>query len=170
MILINLYWLIQAVAYWSLVLFLVPINYLRKLILFSFLGGFIYTWIVQIIAVNLFKGWSFRPDILTFSNIPVFFTLSWFAVTTVFGYLLWRFPRYQIWIVMFFTLWATAMNYTALLLKQIHLLKWSIAETFMFAIFSHVLLLYAFKYLHHVNELGSTETMFEDSFSRFKNK
>ena len=71
---------------------------------------------------------------------------------------------------MFFTLWATAMNYTALSLKQIQLLKWSIAETFMFAIFSHVLLLYAFKYLHHVQELGSTETMFEDSFSRFKNK
>ncbi|KJS47712.1 MAG: hypothetical protein VR66_17965 [Peptococcaceae bacterium BRH_c23] len=166
--LIELYWLIQAVAYWSLVLLLIPLNYLKKLMLFSFLGGFIYTWIVQIVAVNLYKGWIFASDILMIYNIPVFFTLSWFAVTTIYGYLLWRFPRYQLWIVLFFILWATVMNYTALSLNQIFLPKWSIPQTFMFAIFSHVLLLYAFKYLHHVNELGATETMLEDSFLLFK--
>ncbi|WP_075364714.1 hypothetical protein [Desulfosporosinus metallidurans] len=166
----ELYWFTQAVAYWSLVLFLVPIIYIKKLMPFAFLGGFIYTWIVQLFAVDIFKRWAFKSDLVMIYNIPVFFTLSWFAVTTIFGYLLWRFPRYQVWFVLFFTLWATAMSYTAQLLNQIVLHGWSITETFMFAIFSHVLLLYVFKYLHHVNELGAKETMLQDSLSWLKDR
>jgi len=166
----ELYWVIQAVAYWSLVLFLVPLNYIRKLMLFAFLGGFVYTWVVQIFAVNIFKRWTFKSDLIMIYDIPVFFTLSWFAVTLIFGYLLWRFPRYQVWFVLFFTLWATTMNYIALMLNQISLRGWSIMETFMFAIFSHVLLLYVFKYLHRVNELGAKESMLLDSFSKLKDK
>ncbi len=166
----ELYWVTQAVAYWSLVLFLVPLNYIRRVMPFAFLGGFVYTWIVQIFAVNIFKRWIFKSDLIMIYNIPVFFTLSWFAVTLMFGYLLWRFPRYQVWFVLFFTLWATAMNYIALVLNQIFLRGWSIMETFMFAIFSHVLLLYVFKYLHRVNELGAKESMLYDSFSRLKDK
>ena len=160
----ELFWLTQTVAYWSLVLFLIPIKYIKKVILFSFLGGFVYTWIVQLLAVHTFNRWIFEPDILTVYNIPVFFTLSWFAATTIFGYLLWRFPRYQIWIVLFFATWATVMNYISLSLKLIHLPGWSLAETSMFAIFSHIVLLYSFKYLHHVKELGATETIIPDSF------
>ncbi|MCB8815512.1 hypothetical protein [Desulfosporosinus shakirovi] len=166
----DLYWLIQAVAYWSLVLFLIPLNYIKKIMLFAFLGGFVYTWIVQIFSVNILKRWIFEPDILMVYNIPVFFTLSWFAVTFLFGYMLWRFSRYQIWIVIFFVSWATAMNYITVSLKRIYLPGWSIPETFMFAIFSHVLLLYAFKYLHHVSKLGASENMIEDSFLSFKKR
>ncbi|MBC2722531.1 hypothetical protein [Desulfosporosinus sp.] len=166
----ELYWVAQAVAYWSLVLFLVPINYIKRLMPFAFLGGFIYTWIVQIFAVNIFKRWSFKGDIVMIYNIPVFFTLSWFAVTVIFGYLLWRFSKYQIWLVLFFVIWATIMNYTAHSLNQVFFNGWSIAETFMFAIFSHVLLLYFFKYLHHINELGANETMIQDSFSGLKDR
>lgn len=166
----ELYWVTQAVAYWALVLFLVPINYIKKLIPFAFLGGFIYTWIVQIIAVDFLKRWAFKSDLVIIYNIPLFFTLSWFAVTTIFGYLLWRYPRYQVWFVLFFTLWATVMSYIAQILNQIYLYGWSIAETFMFAVFSHVLLLYVFKYMHHVNELGAKDTMLPDSFSGLKDR
>ena len=161
----ELYWVIQAVAYWSLVLFLVPINYIKKLMPFAFLGGFIYTWIVQILAVNVFKRWVFKSDLVMIYNIPVFFTISWFGVTTIFGYILWRYPRYQVWFVFFFTLWATAMSYTAQSLNQIYFHGWSITETSMFAIFSHVILLYLFKYMHNITELGANETMLQDSFS-----
>ncbi|AFQ45445.1 hypothetical protein [Desulfosporosinus meridiei] len=166
----DLYWLTQAVAYWSLVLFFIPPYYIKKLMLFSFLGGFVYTWIVQIIAVNILKRWIFEADIFMIYNIPVFFTISWFAVTTIFGYLLWRFSSYQIWIVIFFTLWATLMNLTAVYLERISLPEWSIPETFMFAIFSHVLLLYVFKYMHHVDALGANEEMFKDSFMGFRKR
>lgn len=161
----EFYWFIQAVAYWSLVLFLVPINYIKKCMPFAFLGGFIYTWIVQIIAVDIFRRWTFKSDLVMIYNIPLFFTLSWFAVTIIFGYLLWLFPRFQVWFVLFFTLWATSMSYIAQSLNQVSFQGWSITETFMFAIFSHILLLYVFKYLHNVNELGATETMLKDSFS-----
>lgn len=35
----SLYWLTQAVAYWSLVLFLVPLKYIKQLMLFAFLNA-----------------------------------------------------------------------------------------------------------------------------------
>ncbi len=166
----DLYWLSQALAYWFMVLFLIPLNYIKKLLLFGFLGGFVYTWIVQIIAVNILNRWIFEVDIFMIYNIPVFFSLSWFAVTIIFGYLLWRFPVYQVWIVLFFAFWATAMNYTSLSLNRIFLPGWSVPETFMFAIFSHILLLYGFKYLHNISELGANKDMITDSLSGLKKR
>lgn len=164
----NLYWLLQGVAYWSLVLFIVPTRYIKNLLLYAFLGGFIYTWIVQIVAVNILSRWQFKPDILTLWGIPVFFALSWFAVTLIFGYLLFLYPKYQLWVVAFFVSWGTLMNYAAEIYNQVDMIGWTMAETFMFAIFSHVLLLYVFKYMHNVDELGSKENMVEFSLSAFK--
>ncbi|QHA00081.1 hypothetical protein [Dehalobacter restrictus] len=166
----SLYWLTQAVAYWSLVIFLVPKTYIKKLMLFAFLGGFVYTWIVQIFAVNIFQRWAFRPDVLMLYNIPVFFTLSWFAVTLIFGYLLRRYPKYQVAVVLFFILWAALMSYMALSINQIFFSGWSIPETLMFAIFSHVLLLYVFKYMSNTDELGANENMIKDSILVLKEK
>lgn len=164
----NLYWFIQGVAYWSLVLFIVPPRYIKKLLLYAFIGGFLYTCLVQIVAVVVLNLWHFKPDILTLWNIPVFFVLSWFAVTQIFGYLLYLYPRYQFWVVAFFVLWGTLMCYVAEIYNQIDMIGWSIAETFMFAVFSHVLLLYVFKYMHNVDELGSKENMIEFSLSALK--
>lgn len=166
----ELYWLTQAVAYWSIVLFIVPIGFIKRLILFAFLGGFVYTWLVQIIAVDVLGRWYFKPDILTFLGIPAFFVLSWFAVTLLYGYFLFKYPKDQVWIVAFFVLWATMMSYAAAALNQISMPGWSIPETFMFAIFSHVLLLYIFKLMHNVNELGAQEDMFKFTLSVLKNK
>lgn len=166
----SLYWLTQAVAYWSLVYFLVPKKYIKDLLLFAFLGGFVYTWIVQIIAVNLLNRWTFQPDILTIYHIPVFFTLSWFAVTLIFGYLLKRYHQYQVPIVLFFILWAALMSYIAISVKQISFAGWSIPETLMFAIFSHILLLYVLKYVFHENQLGANENMIEYLILRLRER
>mgnify|MGYP001381468132 CR=1 FL=1 len=166
----DLYWLTQAAAYWSLVLFLIPLIYIKEFILFAFLGGFIYTWAVQLLAVHTLGLWYYKPDIFTLWGLPVFFVLSWFAVTLIYGYLLFKYPRDQIWIIAFFVAWATLMNIFAHRLSQIFMPAWSIPETLMFAIFSHVLLLYAFKTMHNVEELGAKEHMVKFSLSILKNK
>ena len=80
------------------------------------------------------------------------------------------YPKYQLWILAFFVLWGTSMNYTAKTFNQITMIGWNIADTFMFAIFSHVLLLYVFKYMHHVDELGAKDNIIGFSLSNLKRK
>lgn len=166
----NLYWIIQAVAYWALVFFIVPGRFIPKVFVFAYLGGFLYTWTVQLIGVGGLRLWQFTPDPLTLWGIPVFFVMSWFAVTLIFGYLLLIYPAHQLWIVAFFVLWGTIMSYVALTLNQLAMIRWSVAETFMFALFSHVLLLYVFKYMHYVDELGSKEDMIKFSLAALKRR
>ncbi|MCF8011930.1 MAG: hypothetical protein K9L17_12380 [Clostridiales bacterium] len=166
----NLYWLTQAAAYWALVLFLVPSKYIKKFLLFAFVAGFVYTWIVQLIAVNVLDLWHYRPDIFTIWGIPFFFVLSWFGVTLVYGYLLFKYPGYQLWTVIFFVSWALFMSLIAKNLGHVSMPDWSTAETFMFAIFSHILLLYIFKLMHNVKELGTKDDTIKFSLSALKNR
>ncbi len=166
----ELYWLMQAVAYWSLCVFLIPLRYIGKFLPYAFLGGFVYTWSVQIIAVDFLELWYYKPDIFTFLGIPVFFTISWFGVTLIYGFLLYKYPRNQLWIIIFFVLWATAMCIIADNLKLVFMPNWSIPETLMFAVFSHVLLLYVLKFWYHVEELGARENIIGFSLSLLKNK
>jgi hypothetical protein len=162
------YWLVHALAYWFVVLLLVPLKYVRKVLLFGFLGGFVYTWLVQIIAVPVLGIWRFKPDVLTLWGIPFFFTVSWFGVTVLYGYLLLRYPRHQLWIIIAFLLWPTSISIIAHRAEVLFWNNWSNTETFMFAIFSHILLLYVFKYMHKVEELGAKEDMIPFSLSILK--
>lgn len=165
----TLYWFTQAIAYFSLVIFIVPYKYIKKLLPYAFLGGFIYTWIVQYIAVDILQYWAFPTDIFMVFGIPFFFVFSWFAVTILYGYILYQYPKDQLWIIIFFVSWATANNYISVYLNQIYFLSWTIAQTFMFAIFSHVLLLYMLKIMHKVDELGTKENILSFSLNLLKN-
>ncbi|MFZ7104285.1 MAG: hypothetical protein ACOWWO_16740 [Peptococcaceae bacterium] len=167
---IDFYWFNQAVAYWALVLFFIPFKYLKQIFFFAFLGGFVYTWIVQAMAVQVFEFWSFKRDLLSWWDIPLFFVMSWFAVTYLYGYLLYRYPRFQVFILAFFVLWGTLMSYTARLLKKLDMTNWSVLETLMFAVFSHVMLLYVFKFMHKVQDLGVHEDMLELTFGSLLRK
>ena len=166
----DFFWLNQAVAYWAIVLFIVPVKFIKKLLLFAFLGGFIYTWVVQYVAVAVLEKWVFVPDILTVWGIPFFFVMSWFAVTFLFGYFLYRYPKYQIFIVVLFVSWGTLMSILGHNYKQIGYQGWSNLETFMFAVFSHVLLLYFFKYMHRVTDLGVKEDMIDFTVRSLRSK
>ena len=166
----NFYWLNQAIAYSALVIFIIPLRFVKKLFVFAFLGGFIYTWVVQYLAVHIAKKWVFTPDILTLWGIPFFFVMSWFFVTLLFGYLLLKYPKYQIFIVAFFVVWGTLMSGFANYYKQIGFESWSNFETFTYAIFSHVLLLYVFKYMYKVTDLGAKEDMIDFTLKALKFK
>lgn len=62
------------------------------------------------------------------------------------------------------------MSYSARSLNLIYFSGWIIPETLMFAIFSHILLLYVFKYMHHINELGANENMIAHSIWQLNEK
>ncbi len=166
----ELFWFTQAVAYCSLVVFLVPYNYIKKFLPYAFISGFLYTWIVQYIAVVALGYWQFPADLFMVLGIPFFFVISWFAVTLIYGFLLYKYPKNQLWIIVFFVLWASVNNYVSVELNQIVFVSWTIAQTFMFAVFSHVLLLYVFKAMHHVDELGAKEDILQFSLAVLKNK
>lgn len=151
----NLYWLIQTLGYWGFAFLLIPWETWKKLFVFGLIGGFIYTWIVQFFAVNVFAKWLFTADILLALNIPVFFVLSWTGVTFVFGYLLLRYPKHQIIWVVTFAIIATLMNYFGLYYRMVELRGWGLLDTFMFGIFSHVLILYLYRFLHKNDEIGA---------------
>ena len=163
-----IYWLTQAIAYWALVFLLVPYNYIVRLLPYAFLGGFAYTWIVQYIAIHFLGYWSFAPDVFMIMDIPLFFVLSWFAVTLAYGYILYRYPKEQLWTATFFVIWATINNYVSLNFQQITFISWSIAQTFMLAIFSHVLLIYVLKYMYGVEELGAKKDILATSLAALK--
>ncbi len=169
-IVLSLFWFSQALAYFSIVLFIIPFKYLKILFPYAFIGGFIYTWIVQYIAVDILRYWAFPNDIIMIYGIPLFFVLSWFAVTYLYGYILYKYPKDQLWIIIFFVIWATLNNYVAISLNQIFFLSWTVVQTFMFAIFSHVLLLYLLKIMLKVDELGTKENILSFSLSLLKNK
>lgn len=135
----------------------VPLETLRKLLPFGLIGGFLYTWIAQFLAVDVFHRWVFRPDFLTVLGIPVFFVIGWFGVTLAYGYLLLRFPKYQIALVVFFAIVATHMNYAAIQCKAVVLSGWTLYDTFMFGLFSHVLNLYILKFMLKKEELGAPQ-------------
>ena len=155
----NYYWLIQALGYWSLTVFIVPFKYIKKLLLFSFIGGFIYTWIVQYSAVKLLNLWEYKSDFLTWQGIPFFFVMSWFAVTLLYGYLLIRYSKYQLYILFFFVAWTTVANYFPEQQGIFIAENWSITTTFMFALFSHVFLLYLLKLINGREELGTKDDL-----------
>ena len=125
---------------------------------------------MQYIAINVFQLWHYKPDIFSLWGIPVFFVFSWFAVTLIYGFLLYKYPKDQLWIIGFFVFWATGISLISGNLNIIFMPNWSVPETFMFTIFSHVLLLYVFKQMYNVNELGAKEDIMEFSFSILKNK
>ena len=155
----NYYWLIQALGYWSLTLFVVPWKYIKKLLLFSFVGGFIYTWIVQYIAVQIFELWQYKSDLLTWQEIPFFFVMSWFGVTLLYGYLLLRYSKYQLYILFLFVGWTTLANYIPQRSGIFIAKDWSVSTTLMFALFSHVLLLYLLKWINGVEEIGTKDDL-----------
>ena len=166
----NLFWLLLAMAFFSMFLLLVPGESRRKLFGFAVIGGFIYTSIVQYLAVDIFELWQFTPDVFVILNIPVFFVLSWTAVTWIYGYLLYTYPRQQLWIFHFFVLKALIIQLFAFLSNHITYRNWGTAETLFFAIFSHVLLLYLLKALYHVDELGAKADLVGYSLSLLKNR
>lgn len=153
------YWVIQALGYWSLTLFVVPFNYLKRLLLFAFIGGFVYTWIVQYSAVNLLNLWKYKAGFLLWQGIPFFFVISWFGATLLYGYLLIRYAKYQFYILLLFITWTTLANYfpeqEGLFLST----NWSLSTTLMFALFSHVFLLYLLKWLNGVEEIGTKDDL-----------
>lgn len=153
----TLYWLVQTLGYWSIVFFFIPPKTLKQLLPFGLVGGFLYTLIVQIMAVAVFQKWRFYPDFLTILGIPLFFIISWFGVTLTFGYLLLRFSKYQVVLVLLFALIATQMNYSAIKAGMTNLIGWSLLDTFMFGLFSHVLNLYLLKLMLKRDELGSPQ-------------
>jgi hypothetical protein len=166
----ELYWFLQSVGYWSLVVLLVPFNYIKKLLLFSILGGFVYTWIVQYLAVDILGFWVFTPDVLMVLEIPFFFVFSWFAVTLLYGYFLYQYPKHQLWILILFISWATINNYVSLELNQMAFFMWSVVHTFMFAIFSHIILLFLLKLMHNIGELGPKDDILSFSLAVLNNK
>lgn len=153
----NLYWFNQTVAYWSIMLLVVPLKYIKKLFIYGLLGGFLYTWIVQFFAVIVLKRWDFAQDIFTIYGIPFFFAMSWFGVTILYGYLLMNYSRYQFYILTFFVLLATFMDYAAIYSNKVSMTNWTIVDTLMFAVFSHVVLLYLLKYMYGIDSLGAHE-------------
>lgn len=150
-----LFWLIHTLGFWSIAFLLIPLSIFKRLLLFGFIGGFLYTWIVQILAVHVFHIWTFTKDILVLGDIPFFFVLSWTGVTFIFGFLLLRFTKFQYLIVLGFALIAALMNFTAQTHQMIKHDNWSLFQTFMFGVFSHVLMLYLLKLLFKKKEFGA---------------
>ncbi|MBM7556600.1 hypothetical protein [Halanaerobacter jeridensis] len=155
----NYYWLIQALGYWSLTLFVVPKEYIKKLLLFSFVGGFIYTWVVQYMAVQIFELWEYKSDLLTWQEIPFFFVMSWFGVTLLYGYLLMKYSKYQLYILFLFVGWTTLANYIPQRSGIFIAKNWSPSTTLMFALFSHIFLLYLLKWINGVEEIGTKDDL-----------
>ena len=166
----ELFWLLQALAFFAMLVLLVPPFYMKKLLLFVVLGGFLYTLFVQHVAVNVLKLWRFQPDFLTLWNIPIFFVLAWFAVTWIYGYLLFYYPKQQLWIFTFFVLKALALQIVAVSGNHISYIHWSTANTFLFAIVSHIFLIYLLKVLYRVDQLGVHEDLVGYSLSLLKHR
>ena len=155
----DYYWLIQSIAYWSLTLFVVPYKYIKKLFPFAFLGGFIYTWIVQYTAVQILNLWNYTPTFLPIYDIPFFFVISWFGVTLLYGYFLINYPKYQVYIIAFFVFWTTLTNYFAKQAGIFKMTNWNLFLTLMFAVFSHIFLLYLLKLMTGVEKIGTKKDM-----------
>lgn len=155
----SYYWFIQALGYWSLTFFIVPLKYLKKLLFFSFLGGFIYTWFVQYSAVQIFSLWAYKPSLISWQGIPVFFVLSWFGVTLLYGYLLIRYAEYQFYILLFFVLWTAVANYFSVQSGVFLEKSWNLSATLMFALFSHVFLLYLLKWINKIETIGTKKDL-----------
>lgn len=152
-----LFWLTSTLGYWSIAFLFIPLTMIKKLLPITLIGGFIYTWVVQILAVHVLKIWSFPNDFLMLWNIPLFFILSWSGVTLIFSYMVLRFTKYQSLIVLGFGLYAAFMNLLAERHSMIKHDNWSFFQTFMFGIFSHVLILYILKFIYKKKDLGAMQ-------------
>ena len=150
------YWLIHSLTFASLVLFIVPIKYIKKLFLYALIGGIIYTWGIHLLSIHIFSFWKFNSGIFILHEVPVFFSICWFFVTLLYGYLLLIYTDYQFYLLIFFALWSALMNYFAEASRMLLLIDWDLFLTFQFALFSHVLLLYILKWMFKVKELGSS--------------
>lgn len=155
----NLYWFIHTLAYGSIAALLIPLEYCKRLWLFTFLGGIVYTSVVQFIAVEVLEIWRFAPDLIDVFRVPLFFILSWTIVTLIYGYLLLRYPKYQVYIALAFVIWTGITNYAAEISDAVINLDWHLWLTIMFAVFSHVLLLFLLRLTNDAPTLGANDDL-----------
>ncbi len=155
----SIYWFIHTLAYTSVAVYVIPKEHWKRLWLFSFLGGFVYTLIAQYLAVNILEIWIFRRSIIDLFHIPFFFITSWTFVTLLYGYLLLRYSKCQFYIVLTFVAWTGITSYAAQVFGEVIHLDWNIWLTIMYAIFSHVLLLYVLKAMTGSDELGTKDDL-----------
>ena len=72
-----------------------------------------------------------------------------------FGWFLLKYPKYQILIVFSYAVIGTVKSFFGEYFKMIIMTGWSMLDTFMFALFSHVVILYLFKLLFRMKEIGA---------------
>jgi hypothetical protein len=133
-----IHWLILSLALWSLVIFMIPWGYIKKLWLPSFFSGFLFTYVINYLAVSYLHLWAFPATFLTFLQTPLFLAICWYGAMMIFGYFIMVYSRFKVFLVVLFAVATALIFYDASVEGHLKLGHWSIAETLFLGIFTHI--------------------------------
>lgn len=134
-------WWVFVAAVWVLTGILVPGVRIRGLFNAGLVGGFLLSFVLNVLGVLVFHFWRFGPDILPFMGIPVAVPIAWTAEVILFlNYL----PQHKLSVAMYTTAFAvvsTILDYFFLQLGMRVFINWNLFATFILGLISHGLVL-----------------------------
>lgn len=121
---------------------LVPRTEIINLVPFGLLAGFVLAFVLQYLAVNVFRWWKFKYAFIEVFNTPLGVSLSWIPAVMIFAYF-WPLAISKLGkliYVFIFALGTTIVEYSFVLLGYRKYINWHVGLTFILALIIHLLL------------------------------
>lgn len=134
-------WWVFAAAAWVITGVLVPGERIRSLFNAGLVGGFLLSFVINVLGVLVFHFWRFGPDILPFMGIPIAVSIAWTAEVILFlNYL----PEHKLSLALYtvaFAVVSTILDYFFVQLGMRAFINWNLVATFILGLVSHGLVL-----------------------------
>lgn len=134
------YWILVNVFLLVITLVLVPLERIKQLFVYGFIGGTVLAVIIFFVA-DILDLWETVGSIEVF-NVPILPTIAWFFPVVVFANF---FPKSDLLIskilyILLFAVGSVVVQYTFTVLGMWINIKWSLFYTFLLAIGTHTFL------------------------------
>ncbi len=134
-------WWVSAAVVWVVTGILVPGSKIRGLFNAGLVGGFLLTFVLNMLGVPVFHFWRFGPDISPFLGVPLAIPVAWTAEIILYlNYL----PQHKLSVVLYTTAFAvisTILTYFFVQFGMQAFINWNLFATFVLGLISHGLAL-----------------------------
>ncbi len=155
----SLFWIILFILLSLVTIIAVPRSKILKILPFSLVSGFILSFVLMYLYVNIFRWWEFNyPGVISLAGVPLFASLSWTPAVIIYSHFLswpkgkWLFYGYIAGAALataLFVQWLVLVNY-------VEFIRWNFFYTIVMALVLFSVLNY---YLAKVNLLKGEEVV-----------
>lgn len=147
----RLLWPALALTVWGIALAVVPVNRIRRMLSYGFVGGFILAVLIQLVGSVHLNLWRLNHMAEAVAGISLFFSAVWWGESILFGRVL-ELKRWHPAIsILVFAFLSAGVSFGLRLLGYLDFFgNWSYFDIFMVGMFAHIMLYF----LHQLMAAG----------------